>query len=242
MLVDADFALYQERFDGPRRFMRDVLLWLGFRLLVKVEIRGLENIPPAGPTIVMMNHRGAVDPFVVLGAVRPRFVVPMSKIENFRIPLIGRLMRWWGAYPVRRNEVDRAALQTTVDLLKNGNLVLMAPEGTRQPAMIEGKDGMTYVAIKANAAVVPLGMDGTREFFHNVKRLRRTRITMNFGPAFRFRTNGRERVPREEMHCMTQEAMYQLAKLVPEHLRGVYSDPSKATTDTLEFVTIGEHD
>ncbi len=237
MLVDADFALRQEHFNTPRRFMRDVLLWLAFHLLVRVEIRGLEHIPPAGPTIVMINHRGAIDPFVVLGAVRPRFVVPMSKIENFRIPLIGWLMRWWGAYPVRRNEVDRAALQTTVDLLKNGSLVLMAPEGTRQPTMIEGKDGMTYVAIKANAVVVPVGMDGTREFFHNVKRLRRTPITMNFGPAFCFRTNGRERIPREEMRRMTQEAMYQLARVVPEHLRGVYSDLSKTTTDTIELVT-----
>jgi 1-acyl-sn-glycerol-3-phosphate acyltransferase len=236
MLVDADFPLHQDRFNGPRRFMRDVLLWLGFHLLVKVDIRGLEYIPPAGPTIVMMNHRGAVDPFVVLGAVRPRFVVPMSKIENFRIPLIGRLMRWWGAYPVRRNEIDRSALQTTVELLRNGNLVLMAPEGTRQPAMIEGKDGMTYVAIKADAVLVPLGMNGTREFFHNIKRLRRTHITMDFGPAFRFRTNGRERIPRDEMRCMTQEAMYQLAKLLPEPLRGVYSDLGKTTTDTIEFV------
>jgi 1-acyl-sn-glycerol-3-phosphate acyltransferase len=174
---------------------------------------------------------------VVLGAVRPRFVVPMSKVENFRIPIIGRLMRWWGAYPVRRNEIDRAALQTTIDLLKNGNLVLMAPEGTRQPTMIEGKDGMTYVAIKANAAIVPLGMDGTREFFHNIKRLRRTRVSMTFGPAFCFRTNGRERIPRGEMRQMTQEAMYQLARVVPEHLRGVYGDLSKMTTETIEVVS-----
>ncbi len=237
MLVDADFARQQERYTTARRFFRDCLLWIGFHTLVKADIRGLEHIPPAGPTIVMMNHRGAVDPFVVLGAVRPRFIVPMSKIENFRIPVIGQLMKWWGVYPVRRGEVDRAALQNTVDLLKHGNLVLMAPEGTRQPAMIEGKDGMTYVAIKANAVIVPVGIDGTREFLHNLKRLRRTRITMNFGPAFRFRTGRRDRIPREEMGQMTNEAMYQLAKLLPEPLRGVYGDLSKATTETIEFVT-----
>ena len=48
----------------------------------------------------------------------------------------------------------------TVDLLKNGNLVLMAPEGTRESAMIEGKDGMTYVAIKANAGTAPQSANG----------------------------------------------------------------------------------
>jgi 1-acyl-sn-glycerol-3-phosphate acyltransferase len=237
MTVNADFASQQQRYTLARRWMRDFWLWLGFRLLVKVDVRGLEHIPPGGPTILMMNHSGALDPFVMLGAVRPRFVVPMSKIENFRIPVIGLLMRLWGAYPVRRAEVDRAALQNTVDLLKRGNLVLMAPEGTRQPALIEGKDGMTYVAIKADAVIVPVGLDGTREFMHNLKRLRRAPITMNFGPAFRFRTGGRERIPRDEMHHMTQEAMYQLAKLVPPARRGVYSDLSKATTETIEFVT-----
>jgi hypothetical protein len=71
----------------------------------------------------------------------------------------------------------------------------------------------------------------------NLQRLRRTHITLSFGRAFRFRANGRERVPRAEMSRMTQEAMYQLAMLVSEHRRGFYHDLSQATTETIEFVT-----
>lgn len=238
MNVSADFAQSQDQFTSARHIMRDILLrGIGFRLLVDVKVQGLEHIPPTGPTIVMMNHTGALDPFLMLGAVRPRYVVPMSKIENFRIPVIGLLMKWWGAYPIRRGEVDRAALQNTVDLLKAGNLVLMAPEGHRQPAMAEGKDGATYVAIKSNAAIVPVGIEGSREFTANLKRLRRAPISMTFGSAFRFKTGGRERIPRAEMAHMTQEAMYQLAKLVSPARRGFYSDLSKATTEKIEFVT-----
>ncbi len=81
-----------------------------------------------------------------------------------------------------------------------------------------------------------MGIDGTREFWRNLKHLRRTRITVKIGRAFRFRTNGRERIPRAEMSHMTQEAMYQLGMLLPEHLRGFYSDLSRATTETIEFM------
>jgi 1-acyl-sn-glycerol-3-phosphate acyltransferase len=237
-LGSADFTYRQERYTFWRRLMRDFLLQtLAFHILVTVKASGKEHIPHEGPTIIMMNHIGGIDPVVVLGAVEPRFVVPMSKIENFRLPILGQLMQLWGAYPIHRGEVDRAALQHTVDLLKAGNLVLMAPEGTRQPALIEGKDGLTYVAIKAGAMIVPVGLEGTREFTKNLKRVRRTPVTLNFGRAFRFRTGGRERIPRAEMGRMTEEAMYQLAQVVSPQRRGFYSDISKTTTETLEFVT-----
>jgi 1-acyl-sn-glycerol-3-phosphate acyltransferase len=236
--VDADYAYHQERYAIWRHVMRDFLLQkLAFHILATVETRNMHYIPPDGPTILMMNHIGGVDPVVMMGAVKPRFVVPMSKIENFRVPILSQIIRLWGAYPIRRGQVDRTALQNTIDLLEGGSLVLMAPEGTRQPAMIEGKDGATYVAIKASAAIVPVGIEGTRDFVPNLQRLRRTHITLSFGRAFRFRANGRERVPRAEMSRMTQEAMYQLAMLVSEHRRGFYHDLSQATTETIEFVT-----
>ena len=188
--------------------------------------------------MLIFNHISGIDPAVIMGVVRPRFLVPMSKIENFRVPVVGLLMRWWGIFPVRRGEVDRTALQNAVDLLKLGNLVLMAPEGTREPALSEGKDGITYVALKANAAILPCGVEGTREFVHNLKRLRRTRVTVTFGPAFRFRSSAASngRVPRPEMTHMTHEAMYQVARLLPEQRRGYYQDLSQATTEKIEFL------
>src|SRR5262249_39721068 len=124
----------------------------------------------------------------------------------------------------------------SVDLLKAGNLVLIAPEGTREPQLSEAKDGTTYIATKASAVIVPAAVDGTREFVHNLLRLRRTPISVRFWKPFRFRTAGRERIPRPELGYMTQEAMYQLAAILPENRRGFYSDLSKLTTETIEFV------
>lgn len=226
----------QRRYAVPRRFMRDILLrQIGLKLLVKARIAGVEHIPASGPTLLIMNHIAAIDPFIVVAAVTPRFVVPMSKIENYRNPVVGLMARSWGAYPVRRGEVDRQALDNTVALLREEYPVLIAPEGTRQPALSEAKNGMSYVALKANATIVPVGLDGTDQFPRSLKRLSRARVTVQFGPAFRLRSGEGSRVPRDVLHQMSQEIMVQLALLLPENRRGAYSDLSRKTTQYLEF-------
>jgi 1-acyl-sn-glycerol-3-phosphate acyltransferase len=233
-----DVVYHQARYTWRRRLIhRFILRGIGFTLLVKPEVEGREHIPDSGPTLLIMNHIAAIDPFVVVGVVRSRFVVPMSKIENFQNPVVGLMARAWGIYPVRREEVDRKALVSTLELLRQERPVLIAPEGTRQPALAAAKHGMTYIATKADAAVVPIGLEGTDVFPGTLKRLRRARVTVRIGRAFRFQTGGRQRVPRDELHRMTQEAMCQLAGLLPEHRRGVYHDLAQATSDTLEFLT-----
>lgn len=233
-----DIVQQQGRYGWRRKMLRDWLLRpIGFRMIVHPTITGTEHIPASGPTLLVMNHIGFPDPVVVTGAVTSRYVIPMSKIENFDSPFIGWLARTWGAYPVDRDKVDRQALENTIALLKGGHCVLIAPEGTRQPALIEAKEGFTYVAIKSGATIVPIGLEGTHLVGGNMKRVRRTPIEIRFGPAFRFKTGGRLHVPRPEMRQMTQEAMYQLAQLVNPERRGFYADLSQATTVTLEFVS-----
>ena len=230
-------VLRQEHYARRRRFFRDVLLRrIAFGLLVDVRVEGAGLVPAEGPLIVIMNHVGAIDPFVVVGAISNRLLTPMSKIENYRHPIVGLLARAWGVYTVRRGEVDRQALQSTVALLQQGSAVLIAPEGTRHPHLADPKDGTTYVATRAGAVIQPMGLDGTDQFPGSLLRLRRTPVTVRFGRPFRFRTDGRARIPRDELRQMTREMMYQVALLVPEHRRGIYHDLEQLTTDTLQFV------
>jgi len=227
---------HQERYNWIRHFIRDFLLrQIAFRFFVRVRVEGGEHIPSAGPIIVIMNHVAGIDPFVVVGVVKNRFLVPMSKIENYQHPIIGIMARSWGAYPVRRGEIDRQALASTLDLLNHGHAVLIAPEGTRNPALIEAKDGMTYVALKTNATIVPIGLEGTHNFPGCLKRLRRAQVEVHIGHPFRFAPSNPKRTPRDEMHQMTREAMWQLAALLPEDRRGSYSDLDQMTTTYLEF-------
>lgn len=225
-----------------RSLMRGFIRFLGFRILWKVTVTGEENIPDSGPAILMMNHISLLDPVLCMGAVMNRFVIPMSKIENMRNPLLSPFIRFWGAYAISRGEVDRRALTNSIELLKSGQLILIAPEGTRQPGgLARPKEGMAYIATKANAVIVPAAISGAKGWQSNLKRLKRTHINVNFGPPFRFNPPENTRAAREALPAMMEEAMYQLALAVTDpDGRGVYADTSQATTQYLSFLTPDE--
>ena len=235
-----DFHMPPENLDYTwrRRLLRWLLRNLVFRTLVEVRVEGIEHVPHTGGTILMINHTGIADPVAVAGTVDRDDMVPMSKIENFRHPLFSIFVRAWGAFSVRRGMVDRRALRYAVNLLKKGGSILMSPEGTRVATMKKARNGIAYVAVRANALLVPVAVDGADHLLDNLKRLRRTYVTLRFGRPFRFRykvNSEEEHVPRELLEELTSEAMYQLANLLPEHRRGAYSDLSQMRTDYLDF-------
>jgi 1-acyl-sn-glycerol-3-phosphate acyltransferase len=212
--------------------LRDVLLqYIGWPLLVKPHVEGLENIPPEGGVILMMNHTVTIDGVVVAGVVKKRNVFPMIKAENFKHPLFGPLVRMWGAYPVERDKMDRQALKHTLELLAAGEVVLIAPEGTRQPALAHPKDGLTYIAIKSGAVIVPAAVYNLESWYDDLLRPRRTHCQVRFGKPFILAD-----ITRPEMPAATREMMYQLAMLLPDAYRGEFSDLTCATTQHLVFV------
>ncbi len=220
-----------------RRVLRSLFRQVPLRMM-NLTVTGTENVPDTGPVIMMMNHISALDPGLIMATVMNRFVIPMTKIENTEF-LLGRLtIWWWDAYTVRRGEVDRSALTNSIELLKSGQCILIAPEGTRQKeGLARPKEGLTYVATKANAVIVPTAISGAIGWQEKWKRLERPKIDINYGPAFRFKTGGQKRIPREDLTAMTDEAMYQLAMAVTdESMRGIYSDLSKASERFLEFI------
>ena len=222
--------------ENIRRTLRWMLKHIGFRILAKYEgAEGLENLPAEGPAIVMINHIALIDPVVVLGAL-PRNVVPLAKIEVYRYPVIGIFPKLWEVIPVRRQEFDRRAIHQALSVLKAGECILMAPEGTRSPSLQQGKEGVAYLGVKSGAPIIPVAITGSKGFpTFNPLRWLRTGAFVKVGRAFRFRT-GDGRLDREALRLMTDEAMYVLAELLPEDHRGVYSDLSRATTQTIEFV------
>ena len=232
-----DFIDRQPRLAWRRRLVRGLIRTVGFRLLWRVEATGLQHIPASGPTILMMNHISAIDPVVCMGIVTERFVIPMTKAEALSNPIMAPFVRMWGAYTINRGEVDRKALTNSIELLKSGQVILIAPEGTRHPeGLSRPKDGLAYIASKADAYIIPTAVSDAERWGERLKRLRRCTVRINFGRPFKFKTAGRRRLPREELAAMTEEAMYQLAlAVVDESKRGVYTDVSKATTNYLEF-------
>ena len=231
-----EFVAMQPKFTWRRRLMRG-LINLVFNALFRWEVTGLENIPTEGSSLLMINHITLLDPILCMGAVKSRFVIPMTKVENLENPLTAPFVLWWGSYSINRGEIDRKALMNSIELLKSGQLILIAPEGHRHPeGLSQPKDGFAYIATKADAAIIPATINGAVGWQRAFK-LQRPHIRVNFGKPFKFKTGPNGRVRRDDLTAMMDEAMYQLAIAVTDETRrGVYSDLSKATTEHLEFV------
>lgn len=222
-------------FEGRRHILRFLLRTVGFTLLARVDkVEGAENVPADGPAILMINHIAFIDPIVVLH-VLPRNIVPLAKIEVYSYPIIGLIPRLWGVIPVRREEFDRRAVKRVLEVLGAGEIVLVAPEGTRGPRLSQGKEGVAYLASRSGAPIVPVAIDGTigMPMLRYSRRWREPAAHLKFGKPFRFRADiGHP--DRELLRKMTDEAMYILSAMLPEARRGYYADLSKATRDTIE--------
>jgi 1-acyl-sn-glycerol-3-phosphate acyltransferase len=225
-----------ERFETRRRILRWLIDNVAFRILAKFDrVEGLEHFPEKGPAILMINHIAFIDPIVVL-ACMPRNIVPMAKVEVYRIPVWGIFPWIWHVIPVRRGEVDRRALRMALEVLSAGEVILVAPEGTRGPCLRRGKMGIAYLASRSGAPVIPVAVEGTKGFPSiNPARWRQPGAVVRLGRPFRFRSVS-ERPKREELRRMTDEAMYVLAGMLPESRRGEYADLSQATTETIQFI------
>ena len=227
------------RLELQRRFLRFLIRVIGFNFLAKLDrVEGLENIPESGPAIVMMNHIAFVDSLVVLH-VLPRNIVPLAKVEVYDYPIIGIFPRLWHVIPIRREEFDRAAIQQILEVLRAGEMVLVAPEGTRGTALQQAKEGVAYIASRSGAPIIPVAIDKTPGFpaLRFTKRWRGPGVVVKFGRPLRYRSEY-QRARSDQLRKMTDEAMYVLAAMLPPERRGVYSDLSQATRDTIEEIEV----
>jgi len=207
------------------------LLRVLMKLLLRCEVSNTENVPRSGPVVVIINHVGWLDPLAASGSF-PRIVVPMAKQEIFSWFFAGWVMRTYRAIPVKRDGVDAGAVKSALRVLKQGGVLLLAPEGTRSRncQLQPGKDGAVVLALRTNAAIVPVGVTGTQLVESHWKRLRRAPIRLSIGKPFRLRpssANGQGR--RDDTEAMTREVMYRLARQLPEAWRGVYANAEEAT-------------
>lgn len=219
--------------------VRLFLNWVGRVLagaLFRLEIAGLEHVPADGPAILMANHINFAD-VCLLVVLMPREPVGLAKEELVRHPLLGLPLQAMGVIPIKRGEVDREALRRCQVVLAEGRrMLLIAPEGHRsgRGQLQTAHDGVTFIALRAGATVVPVGVIGVERFWRSLLTLHKTRAEIRVGPGFRFAPKG-AKIDRNLLRAMTTEAMYRLAMLLPPEYRGVYSDLSRATTEHLEF-------
>ncbi len=145
-----------------------MLYWfirLLFRLILVVlhplRVEGVDSIPTQEPVIITSNHTSWWDP-VILAVITRRPVNFMAKIELFRYPVFGAVLRGVGAFPVRRGQADRAAVRRALEVLGAGGALGLFVEGTRSRTgqLRLPELGVAMLALKTGAPVIPVAIHG----------------------------------------------------------------------------------
>jgi 1-acyl-sn-glycerol-3-phosphate acyltransferase len=143
------------------------------KAVAPVRAYGVERVPRTGGIVLAFNHFHWLDP-PVFGAVTPRTVYFMAKVEAHRVPGLGQLIRSFGTISVRRGESDREAVRQMRDAVRAGHALGLFVEGTRQRHGRLGpvQPGAAMVALQEDVPVVPAAIHGSYEWrpgnFHPV--------------------------------------------------------------------------
>ncbi len=190
-----------------------------FAVVARVRLRGRYNVPRQGPYIIVANHLAWTD-IPLIPAYLPGKVVYMAKEELF-LGQIGWLIRFLGAFPVKRGEGDRQALRAADEQLKNGKVLVIFPEGTRSKTrtMAKAHAGMGMIALRSGAPVIPVAIWGSE----NVLKKLGARVTISYGEPIYLKPKG-AKVTREDIDEATEKVMNSIATMLPPEYRGVYAD------------------
>lgn len=125
---------------------------------------------PQRPRVIVFNHASHLDVLLVsycIGFRRSLRMLTVAKQELFKNALFGGFIRRVGAFPVDREAKDLQAIRVILQLLQQGNTLLIAPEGTRTETGEVGVFNSTFIRLaqKANALILPIGLHGTFKAF-----------------------------------------------------------------------------
>lgn len=164
------------------------------------KVQGRENIPE-GPAVICCNHSNMSDPiWVIFGLWPDQMPACMAKKEVMEVPVLGRFLRFLGAIGVDRGAADLSAVKQSLKALRDGNNLLVFPEGTRvRPGkVVEAKTGAALLANRAEVPMLPVFLTRNKKFFCPLK--------MVIGKPFYVEKAG-ARITQQELQDATDRLM-----------------------------------
>ena len=146
-------------------------------ILHPASIEGLENLPPHG-ALLCPNHSSNWDPVILVLKLPINYRVHiMAKEELFENPLLAWILRKVGAFPVSRGQNDIHTVRTAMQAIKDGDNLLIFPEGTvirNGIGYVDGlpahaKAGVAMIGVRTGAVLIPVFMDGEKKLFHRTR-------------------------------------------------------------------------
>ena len=170
---------------------------------------GAEKVPADGPIVVAANHRSYLDP-LLLGTWFPRTIQFMAKKELFAIPGLGWLIRRWQAFPVDRERADLGSIRHALRILKEGGVVGIFPEGTRNLAgEAKARGGAVLLAATAGCPLIPVALVNTQ---NALRKLRASKVEVRIGQPIVLQGSQRK-ATKMELETWTQELTKTIERL-----------------------------
>ncbi len=176
------------------------------RIFFRIKIIGKENIPAEGACIICPNHKSYFDPPLVV-AFNKRHINMIAKKELYQNHLIAWLGKTFNVFPVERNGKDIEAVKHSLKILKNGEILGIFPEGTRNGMEkgIKVKNGAVLIAIKSGAPIIPVGIKGDYKLF--------SKVVITYGEPIYYDKSKINSQNKEEIDKLTQELMDRIVSL-----------------------------
>ena len=225
------------------RFLINLLtpfVWWFCRMAFKIQFHGVENIPREGACIITPNHITYADP-IWITIPMPRRIYYMAWHKPFGIPVLGQLMRMFGAFPVNLDvAADASAQREAIELLRKGRALVMFPEGgrTKNGKLMPFKMGAFRLALSNGIPIVPVTIKGA-ETIWPVGRMfpRPGRLTITYHPPIRV-----EQIDEDASRLELKEKARQLARMTQDVVASALdpaSLPGTPANDTIPVENVG---
>ena len=179
------------------------------------DVNGVENVPLSGAVIVAATHRSYLDP-ILMSAFLPRTLYFMGKRELFRVPLLGTVMRRFGAFPIDRQGARGSTFRAALNILRLGGALVIFPEGGIAIAFSENrfKAGVGSLASMSGAPILPTVIHGSGAVFRRRSTASEgSRLVIRVGPAIQS-SRGRGREARQDVARLTLNSIKAMAREV----------------------------
>lgn len=192
------------------------LLWVYFKSYFRLKVIGLNNVPKKGGVIVVSNHASFLDPPLVGVSISTRSTFFLARDTLFKNILFGFILRQVHSFPVNRGAGFRSGFKTAIDLLHQGKLVLMFPEGTRSfdGKLQRGKPGAGMLIYDAKVPVIPCYIDGSDKAMpRGTKLIKPGKICVKFGKPIELNKFYRMEESKDLFRQIANEAMNSIEEI-----------------------------
>ncbi len=186
-----------------------------FKLIYRMEIKGLEKIPLEGGFILCSNHQSYIDP-VLIGLMFPRYLYFMAKVEIFKNRILAGIVKFFNAFPVNRRAFDRQAIRLSIKIIEAGEVVGIFPEGTRATDgnIKDGQKGIGLISLLAKSPIMPVAISGSNMIIRKPhKRLYFPKIKIAFGEIINIRNVVSEPGSRNAPEIIVKKVMDSIKEL-----------------------------